>query len=75
MKKKIRPWRIIVFILSLLFIVFLWVRKDIVEIYKTMPSDQIAPLIATTIAVSLLKIGVLAGVIFLIKWLIGRINH
>ena len=75
MKKKLRPWRIIVFILSLLFIVFLWVRKDIVEIYKTMPRDQIAPLIATTIAVSLLKIGVLAGVIFLIKWLIGKINH
>ena len=75
MKKKIQPWRIVAFILSLLFILFMWVRKDIIEIYKTMPSEQIAPLILTTVAVSLLKVGVIAGVILLIRWLIQRVNR
>lgn len=75
MKKKIQPWRIVAFILSLLFILFMWVRKDIIEIYKTMPSEQIAPLILTTVAVSLLKVGVIVGVILLIRWLIQRVNR
>jgi hypothetical protein len=39
-----------------------------------MPSDQIAPLIVTTVAVSLLKVAVIAGAILLIKWIIGKIK-
>ena len=54
-RKKKEPWRIAVFILAVAFIVFMWTKKDIVEIYATIPSEQIAPLIVTTIAVSLLK--------------------
>ena len=71
---KIDPWRIIVFIIAVVFIIFMWVKKDIVEIYETMPSEQIAPLIITTIAVSLLKVAVIAGVILLIKWIISKIK-
>ena len=73
-KKKIEPWRIIAFCISLAFIVLLWVRKDIAEIYTTMPTEQIAPLIATTIAVSFLKVALIAGVVILIKWIIGKIK-
>ena len=53
-KKKKEPWRIIVFIIAVLFIVYRWIEKDVVAIYTTMPKEQVAPLIATTIAVSLL---------------------
>ena len=60
-KRKIEPWRIAVFSISIAFIVFMWVRKDVVEIYATMPKEQITPLIATMIAVSLLKIALIAG--------------
>ena len=74
-KKKIEPWRIIVFTISIVIIVFLWVRKDIADIYTTMPTEQIAPLIATTIAVSLLKVALIAGIVFLIKWIIGKIKN
>lgn len=72
MKKE--PWRIIICVLSILWIVFIWVKKDIAEIYTTMPGDLIVPLIATTIAVSLLKIGLFAGVVLLMKWIIKKIR-
>ena len=73
-KKKIEPWRIIVGILAIAFIVYMWVKKDIAEIYATMPSEQIVPLVVTTIAVSLLKVAVIAGAILLIKWIIDKLK-
>ena len=60
---------------SVTFIVFMWVKKDIAEIYATMPSEQIAPLIVTTVAVSLLKVATIAGAILLIKWIVGKIKN
>ena len=74
-KKKIEPWRIIVFILAVAFIIFMWVKKDIAEIYATMPSEQIAPLIVTTIAVSLLKVADITALISLIKLIVGKNNE
>ena len=72
--KKIEPWRIVVFIIAVAFIIFTWVKKDIAEIYATMPNEQILPLILTTIAVTLLKIAGITVGILLIKWIIGKIN-
>ena len=74
-KNKKEPWRIIAFIISVLFIVFMWVKNDIIAIYTTMPRHQIVPLIATTVAVSLLKVGAVAGVVLLIKWAVGKIKN
>lgn len=73
-KKKKEPWRIVVFILSVLFLVFMWIKNDILTIYTTMPEEQIIPLIATTIAVFLIKVAAFAGIITLIKWIIGKIK-
>ncbi len=70
--KKKEPWRIIVGIIAIAFIVYMWVKKDIITIYTTMPQEQAFPLIATTIAVSLIKIGAIAGGILLIKWIISK---
>ena len=47
-------------------------KKDILDIYATLPGEQIAPLIVTTIAVSLLKVAAFAGVMLLIKWIIKK---
>ena len=73
-ERKIEPWRIILFIISIAFILFMWVKKDVAEIYATMPKEQIVPLIVTTIAVALLKIAAIAGAVFLIKWVVGKIK-
>ena len=71
-KKKREPWRIIVGIIAIAFIVYMWVKKDIMTIYTTMPKEQVVPLIATTIAVSLIKVAAIAGGILLIKWIISK---
>ena len=73
--KKKEPWRIIVGILAIVFIVYMWVKKDIVTIYTTMPKEQVAPLIATTIAVSLIKVAAITGGILLIKWIISKFKN
>ena len=71
-KRKTEPWRIVVFILAIAFIVFMWVKKDVAAIYATMPEEDIAPIIVTTIAVSLLKVAAIAGVVLLVKWIIAK---
>ena len=73
-KGKKEPWRIIAFIISVLFIVFMWVKNDIVNIYTTMPEEQAVPLIATTLAVYLVNVAVISGGILLIKWNVGKIR-
>jgi len=73
--KKKEPWRIIVGVISIVFIIFMWVKKDIVTIYSSMPKEEIVPMIATTIVVSLLKVGVIAGAILLIKWLVNKVKR
>ena len=73
-RKKIAPWRIIVFVISIAFIVFMWVKKDITEIYAQMPQEQIVPLVITTVAVSLLKVAAIAAAVLLIKWIAGKIK-
>ena len=73
--KKTPVWKIGVFIISLLFIVFMWSKKGIAQSLETMPQEQVLPFIVTTIAVGLLKVGVIAGAVFLIKWIIGKIKN
>ena len=73
MKKE--QWRIAVGILAIAFIVYMWVEKDIITIYTTMPREQVAPLIVTTIAVSLIKVAAIAGGILLIKWIISKFKN
>ena len=73
--KKKEPWRIVVGIISIVFIVYMWVKKDIIAIYTTMPNEQVAPLIVTTIAVSLIKVAAITGGILLIKWIIRKFKN
>ena len=74
-QQKKEPWRIVVAIAAVVYIVFLWVRKDIAAIYSGMPMDQALPLIATTVAVSLVKVAAIAAVVFLVKWLTGKFKQ
>ena len=73
-QKRSNAWRIIVGILAICFIIFLWIKKDIAAIYTTMPREQILPMLAMTIAVSLFKVGVIAGIALLIKWIVGKVK-
>ena len=73
--KNKKPWKIIVFIISVGYIIFMWVKKDIAEIYATMPKQQITPLIVTAALVTLLKVSLIAGALLFIKRLITKFKN
>ena len=73
-KQKKEPWRIVVALISVAYIIYMWVEKDIAAIYSNMPAEQAFPLAITTIVVSLAKVGLMTVGILLIKWIIGKIN-
>ena len=73
--KKKEPWRIIIGIFSVAFIALMWVKKDILTMYTTMPKEQFFSLVATTVAVTLIKIIGIAGLIFLVKWIVSKIRN
>lgn len=74
MNKRPDKWRIVVFIISVLFIMFIWIKKDIGKIAEAVPNDQLVPVIVTSLLVSIFKFALIAGVVFLVKWLIDKKN-
>ena len=68
-------WRIFVAIIAVSYIVFMWVKKDIVTVYSTMPKEQIVPLIVTSIVVTLAKVVGITAIILLIKWIVGKVKN
>lgn len=70
--QKKEPWRIVVAIISIAFIIYMWVEKDIMAIYNSMPAEQALPLAVTTIVVSLVKVGVITVGILFIKWIVNK---
>lgn len=74
MKYKKEPWRIAVGVISILFIIFMWIKNDIISIYTTMPKEQIGPLIATTVAVPVLKVAIITAAVLLVKWLLKKVK-
>lgn len=73
-KRKIEPWRIVVAGISFLVIILMWARKDIVSIYSTAPKQDIVPMIATSIAVSFVKVFLIAAAVFLVKWIVSKLQ-
>ena len=70
MKKE--PWRYVVAAISVIYIVYMWAEKDILSIYGNLPTEQMVPLMVTTVAVTLIKVALIAGGILLVKWLVGK---
>lgn len=71
---KTEPWRIVVGFVAAVIIVFMWVKKDIGAIYATMPQDQLAPMIVTSVVVTVIKVAAISGGFFLLKWLVGKLT-
>ena len=73
-KKKKEPWRIGAFFAGAAAIVWMFAKKGITITLATLPREQALPMIVTTVAVSLLKVALLAGVLLLAKWLLGKLR-
>ena len=59
---------------SILFIVVMWVKKDVAAIYSQLSPEDALPLLVTTVAVTALKVAAMAGAIVLVKWIIRKIK-
>ena len=64
--KKSNLWRIIAAAISGLYIIYLWSSKDI---EAAAGSENMVPIIVTSILVSTAKLALIAGAVLLIKWL------
>lgn len=73
--QKKEPWRIIVAIISIAFIIYMWIEKDIVAIYSSMPAEEAFPLTVTTVAVSLFKVALMTVGILAIKWIVRKFKR
>ena len=73
-QQKKEPWRIGAFLAGVACIVWMFTKKGIAITLATLPREEALPLIVTTVAVSLLKVALLAGVILLAKWLLGKLR-
>lgn len=75
MKNNIpKPARILLGTVSVAWIAYMWVKKDVAGIYAAMPPEAAVPMFVTTLAVSLGKVALLAGAILLIKWIAEKIG-
>lgn len=73
--KKVELWRIVVGIISIAYIIFMWVKKNIVADLSAIPAEALLPLILINVGVSLLKIFAIAAVVFLIKWIFTKCKN
>ena len=64
--KKADLWQIIAAVISGLYIIYLWSSKDI---EAAAGSENMVPIIVTSILVSTAKLALIAGTVLLIKWL------
>ena len=74
-KKKKEPWRIVVFVLAAAYILWMQVKNDIAGTLVGVPKEQVLPMLVTGVAVTLLKVALLAGIVLLLKWIAGKLHR
>lgn len=74
-KKKKEPWRIVVFVLAVACILWMQVKNDIAGTLVGVPKEQVLPMLVTGVAVTLLKVALLAGIVLLLKWIAGKLHR
>ena len=71
---KKEPWRLVIGVVSIIFIVVIWVTKDIEAVYDSLPIEQLVPMLATSVVVTIAKVAAISGVFFLAKWLVKKFS-
>ena len=69
MKKE--PWRIVIFAVAVIYIIGMWVKKDMGAIFSGMGENAI-PVLIMTIGINVLKVLLFTGVILLVKWIVSK---
>ena len=74
-KKKKEPWRIVVFVLAVAYILWMQVKNDIAGTLVGVPKERVLAMLLTGFAVTLLKVALLAGIVLLLKWIAGKLHR
>ena len=69
-----KPRRIAVAVLSVIVIAIMWIKKDVLGLWSGLSSEDILPLLATNAVVIIVRIAILAGIIYLIKKISAKIK-
>ena len=67
-----KPRRIAVAVLSVIVIAIMWINKDVLGLWGNISSEDLLPLLATNAVVMIVKIAVLAGIVYLVKMLLAK---
>jgi hypothetical protein len=51
----------------------MWIKKDVLGLWSNISSEDMLPLLATNAVVMIVKIAVLAGIVYLVKMLLAKI--
>ena len=70
-----KPRRIAIGVLSIIVIAIMWIKKDVIGLWSNISSEDMLPLLATNAVVMIVKIAVLAGIIYLIRKLAAKIRN
>lgn len=68
---KMKPWRIVIFAVAVIYIIVMWVKKDVGAIFSGM-GENAFPVLLMTIGINILKVLLFTGVILLVKWIVSK---
>ena len=70
-----KPRRIAVAVLSVIVIAIMWINKDVLGLWGNISSEDLLPLLATNAVVIIVRIAILAGIVYLVKMLLAKIRN
>ena len=70
-----KPRRIAVAVLSIVVIAIMWIKKDVLGIWSNISSEDLLPMLATNAVVVIVRVAILAGIIYLVRKLLAKIGN
>lgn len=69
-----KPRRITIGVLSIIVIAIMWIKKDALGLWSNLSSEDLLPLLATNAVVIIVRIAILAGIIYLVRKLLTKLK-
>lgn len=69
-----KPRRIAIGVLSIIVIVIMWIKKDVLGLWSNLSPEDILPLLATNAVVIVIRIAILAAIVYAIKTLLKKVK-
>ena len=69
-----KPRRIAVAVLSVIVIAIMWIKKDVLGLWSNVSSEDLLPLLATNAVVMIVRIAILAGIVFIVRKLLTKLK-